>query len=280
MRIRSVVRKISAALVRPALSLIRSDKGVVVVTLHNVSHSQTGWFEEVVRVVANNYDIASADDLSSEREESFDNIKVLFTFDDGFLSSRKLAEEVLSKYGIKAIYFITEGFVGLNKDEAVEFAQKNFYPDSRMGQLSREDYRSMSWDDVKWLLDHQHSVGAHTKTHPKMNAVDETTFLDEVIASVERVENILGCQINHFAFPFGTPDVIKLHMIQTASDRFDFIFSNVRGGIADSPGDHFLFRQNLVPGDPIWIVQAMIEGKLDWKSRKLQKQAHSIFSQI
>ena len=63
--------------------------------------------------------------------------------------------------------------------------------------------------------------------------------------------------------------------IDLAKKRFEFVFSNIRGSVSESPGSHFIFRQNIVPNDPIWLVRVMIEGKLDWMYAKLRKLAKS-----
>ena len=66
----------------------------------------------------------------------------------------------------------------------------------------------MSWDDVKSLLFQGHSIGAHSKTHPKLIDLNKDELEDEVVISSQRIENILNINIDNFAFPFGTPSVV------------------------------------------------------------------------
>ena len=137
----------------------------------------------------------------------------------------------------------------------------------------------MSWGDVEWLLDQGHQVGAHSANHIKLiDSETESDLHEEILNSTERLEKRLGSRINTFAFPFGGCSDIGLRALSLAKDRFDYTFSNVRGSVADSPGSHFLFRQNLVPGDPLWLVKAMIEGRMDWKYRRARLAAHHRFS--
>ena len=63
-----------------------------------------------------------------------------------------------------------------------------------------------------------------------------------------------------------------------ASNRYDFIFSNVRGNIHESPSRNFIFRQNIVPGDPLSLIDIMIDGHLDWRYRKVRNNAICKFS--
>ena len=63
-----------------------------------------------------------------------------------------------------------------------------------------------------------------------------------------------------------------------AKKRFDFIFSNVRGNVLESPDRGFIFRQNIVPKDPIWLIRMMINGQLDWKYDTTRNDAKNRFS--
>ena len=263
----SFSRQLKVALSRPFFSLVARQKGLVVVTLHNIKSTDFEWFSQLIEFIDNNFGIMSD---SSET-------KVILTFDDGFLSNVILADKVLSKYGVKALFFITEGFIGLDNDDAFQFAQQYFYPNSHLSDNLKSECKAMSWEDVRFLVAQGHTIGAHTRTHPVLSSLTEHECRDEIINSADRLEKRINQQINYFAFPFGTPEVVARNIIKMSTDRFDFVFSNVRGGIKDSPGNHFLFRQNLVLGDPFWLVKAMIEGRLDWLYRKSQQLAHSKF---
>ena len=43
------------------------------------------------------------------------------------------------------------------------------------------------------------------------------------------------------------------------------MMGSIFAGTEESPGKKFIFRQNIVPGDPTWFLKLVIEGKLDWK---------------
>ena len=266
-----------ATILRPFLSLIPSKNGIVVLTLHNIEERYYNWFEEFIVMIQNCYGFINPEDFNTQ--ENTDEIKVLLTFDDGFFSNKILSDKILSKYGVKALFFITEGFVGLNENQAYDFARKNFYPDSLISNDKRKQ-KSMSWDDVKSLLDDGHSIGAHTKTHPKLVDLKKDELEDEVIISSHRIEKILNINIDNFAFPFGTPSVVTLEALNLSKDNFRYIFSNVRGNVNSSPSNYFIFRQNIVPGDPIWLIKNIIEGRLDWIYKNTQKISHKLFSNL
>ena len=70
-----------------------------------------------------------------------------------------------------------------------------------------------------------------------------------------------------FAYPFGNPESIDRSSVAIASERFSYSFTNVRGNLEESYNRHLLFRQNLVPGMPLWLVEAFLEGRVDWRYR-------------
>jgi len=233
----------------------------------------------VIELINRNYVCSTIEDLDYDMPDN-SKAKILITFDDGFFSNIILADKVLSKYGMRAIFFVAEGFIGLGEEESLKFAKDNLYPNSILSNDQQSECQSMSWDDVGWLVDQGHTIGAHTRTHPKLSSLTEKECYDEIIKSADQLEKRIDQKINHFAFPFGTLESVNRSSIKMATGRFEFVFSNVRGNFEKSPGNHFLFRQNLVPGDPLWLVKAMIEGRLDWRYRKAQQSAHSQLSEL
>ncbi len=273
-------RQLIAKLLRPFLSLFQISGGLSVITFHNIQPNQYSWFEEVIEMLAQNFEFATIDSLDSN-VSGYEGLKILITFDDGFYSSRLMAENYLSRFGIKAIFFITEEFIGLDDAESFQFVKKNFYPNSNIKSDCISSFKAMNWEDIQWLVNQGHSIGAHTGSHLKLSeAEDENQLNNEILVSTNHLERKIGSKVNCFAYPFGTLDSISLHAIKIAQNRFDFIFSNVRGSVSDSPGNHFIFRQNMVPGDPIWLVKAMVEGRLDWRYRKMKDDSHKKFSKI
>ena len=266
-----------ALILKPFLNLIPSSNGIVVITLHNIEEAHYKWFEELIVMIQNSYGFIKPEDFNTG--ENCDKIKVLLTFDDGFLSNKTISDTILFKYGVKALFFITEGFIGLNENQAYDFASKNIYPDSLISMDKRKQ-QAMSWDDVRNLILQGHTVGAHSKTHPKLVDINKAELKDEVVLSTRRVESTLNINIDSYAFPFGTPSVLTLEAVKLFKNNFKYVFSNVRGNVNSSQSDHFIYRQNIVPGEPLWLIKGMIEGKLDWKYKNTQRVAQKLFSHL
>ena len=269
-------RKIFSAILYPALSLLPSKKGVTALTLHNIYPQDYVWFEHLIEKLAQTYEFLDPSNLNDELRAPTKFPKILLTFDDGFLSNKILAERVLTKYGVKAIFFITEGFIGIKKDKITEFVKNSFYPKSKNLRVNSILNTPMSWTDVRWLAENGHMIGAHTKTHPSLSKLNgDDSLIEEIVISADAIEGKIGAKINCFAFPFGTLDSVNKDAVDLAKKRFEYVFSNIRGSVRESPGSHFIFRQNIVPNDPAWLRRVVIEGKLDWKYAKLRKLAKS-----
>jgi peptidoglycan/xylan/chitin deacetylase (PgdA/CDA1 family) len=270
------VRIIAASILKIRSFFFKKKPEFCIVTLHNIPEKNFKWFEDFIDLIDKTYGFINPNDFLAKRG-SIDN-GVLLTFDDGFRSNRVIAENILKKYNVKAVFFVTEKFVGLQKKDSFRFSQKNFYPNSEINQEEEQELMAMSWSDIDWLIDNGHTIGAHTATHKVLAKIKSLDLLqDEVEISANRLENKIKQRVRVFAFPFGTPDSVSIKAFDLAKSRFDYVFSNVRGGANKSPNDYFLFRQNITPGDPLWLVKLIIDGQFDWKHKKNMKIAFKKF---
>lgn len=151
---------------------------------------------------------------------------ILITFDDGYLSQYNFAQNVLSKYDIKSIFFVTNDFIFNNDDE--NFVKKNLFPNIKINNV--EKYKSMNIDHLKKLRENDHLIGAHTKTHSNLAKINDQSKLEkEILEAADELEIKLGFKIKNFAYTFGNFESINKEVIELASSRFEYIFSGMRG---------------------------------------------------
>ena len=83
-----------------------------------------------------------------------------------------------------------------------EFAklQKVNLPDNPV-----EDYRAVSWDEVRELDDSDIEIGVHTQSHPSLGKLEGEQIQVEVLGSVEIIEKQIGHRPKSFCFPNGQP---------------------------------------------------------------------------
>ena len=69
--------------------------------------------------------------------------------------------------------------------------------------------KAMTWDQIKELSQHPLcTIGGHTVSHPALNQLSDDDFRKEVRVGIEKLEKITGQKINHFAYPYGSPNEI------------------------------------------------------------------------
>ena len=65
-------------------------------------------------------------------------------------------------------------------------------------------YRLVSWKQARTMREEGLiTLGGHTRTHPILSRVSQDRARDEIVGSKERIEEMLGCAVTHFAYPNG-----------------------------------------------------------------------------
>ena len=87
---------------------LNKNSGIRVLIYHDVkTEEQIKLFKKQILSLQNEYEFISPTNFQQNLINSKKNKpKILLSFDDGFKSNRKLAEEVLNKLNIKALFFI------------------------------------------------------------------------------------------------------------------------------------------------------------------------------
>lgn len=115
---------------------------------------------------------------------------VVITFDDGYEDNYTQAFPILKKYGFPAIIFMvsdsvnTEGF--------------------------------MTTAQMKELLANDIEIGSHTRTHAYLPDIPVDVRRTEIFGSKRRLEEAMGVQVAHFAYPTGGFDEEIKKMIKEA----------------------------------------------------------------
>ena len=257
---------------RLTVRLVRKKLGPVAITLHHVPDTDFGWIEEFIDGLLEKYEFLSPNEILSGKT-LVDN-KLLLSFDDGFLSQKRLTNKILDPRNIKAVFFVPTSFISLRGEEAFEFAKTRFFPNSYPQDLSFGAYDAMSWSDLSSLLDNDHVIGGHTGTHPQLSMLTNDQQRQEIVDSADILGEKLGISIKQFAYPFGSIQAVNRASVDIAQERFEISYSNIRGMLDEQASSHFLFRQNIVPGMPMWMAMAAVEGRLDWWYANIRRSAY------
>ncbi|MCW7462952.1 polysaccharide deacetylase family protein [Leptospira limi] len=188
---------------------------------------------------------------------------LLLSFDDGYISNRRVTEEVLEKMGIKALFFIISDFVSIsNYEDSKTFVSANVYPDYTPEQVP-DSWLPMNWNDLKFLLEKGHSIGSHTKTHARLSKIENLDQLkDEIINSKQILENKLGITIKHFAYTFGDLGSFSEIALSIAKTNYEFVHTGLRGNNFKTY-PWAIRREATSPEDSLQLISAFLEGGAD-----------------
>ena len=103
---------------------------------------------------------------------------------------------------------IREDILKYDQSQIIESLQKAF-SDYHNDWLKPIREKAMTWDQIKELCQHPLcTIGGHTVSHPALNQLSDEDFRQEVRVGIEKLESVTGHKINHFAYPYGSPNEI------------------------------------------------------------------------
>jgi len=117
---------------------------------------------------------------------------VVITFDDGFQDCVRYAVPVLQSHGFTAVFYLVAGLVG----ETSRWLQPG-----PAGNLAL-----MDWPAARQLEAMGFRCGAHTMTHPRLVDLSRSACGEELRDSRHLLEDHLGHDVRHLAYPFGSLD--------------------------------------------------------------------------
>jgi peptidoglycan/xylan/chitin deacetylase (PgdA/CDA1 family) len=144
---------------------------------------------------------------------ALDEHAVAITFDDGFESFGRIAAPLLLAAGLPVTLFVVSDRVGGENDWNV-------------GEGSIPTHPLLGWDALGQLVEAGVTIGAHTRTHPRLSRLSRRRLEDEILGSAERIEAEVGHRPRAFAYPFGDLDERSVDIVSGAFDfavttRFD-----------------------------------------------------------
>ena len=111
------------------------------------------------------------------------------TFDDGYLNNLIHALPVLQRHGFSSTCYAVSSLLGQTNrwDAAQGIAQTPLMGADQLRQ---------------WVAGGQ-EVGAHTRSHAHLSALDAAAAADEIAGSREALEQLLEHPVRHFCYPYG-----------------------------------------------------------------------------
>jgi peptidoglycan/xylan/chitin deacetylase (PgdA/CDA1 family) len=130
---------------------------------------------------------------------------VVLTFDDGYENFYEYAWPALSRYGFPAMVYLLSGLIG--------------QPSGWFEQDGRETPQLMGRERILQLRREGVDFGSHGVNHLKLAEIDGASTQHEVFESKRQLEDLLGEEVRHFCYPYGSHDLNAASAVEAAGYR-------------------------------------------------------------
>ena len=148
------------------------------------------------------------------------------TFDDGFRNFATEAAPVLLEWGLPVTVFLVTGRMGGTNDWDA-------------GDESIPALPLLDWKEAGRLAETGVEIGAHSRTHPRMEALEASRLDEEVGGSAEDIRARLGTRPRGFAYPYGVCDRSAAARVQ---EEYDWAVTAELAPLSGRPRSHRLPR--------------------------------------
>lgn len=179
-----------------------------VLNYHVISDDTTPHFFQQMKAL-----VELAKPVSAVRDQEFQPgiAYVALTFDDAFCSFARNAWPVLRELRIPVTVFVPSGYLG-RRSTWVDYGGDN--------PVGEEVMDSKTLLDI--ATDELVDVGSHTVTHADLARLSDEEVLQELNASRETLEKMLGRRIEAISFPYGSFGDRELRLSKEAGYRYQF----------------------------------------------------------
>jgi peptidoglycan/xylan/chitin deacetylase (PgdA/CDA1 family) len=175
-------------------------------------------------------------------KSSLPNKAVLITFDDGFEDNYLNAFHILQRYNVPAIIYLATEFIG----------QTNKW----MPVPTYSQRKMLSWTQIQEMSSHGIQFGSHTVSHPKLTELDDDCVSKELVQSKQTIEDRLGLECRHFAYPYGLLTEKTRDWVQQAGFK---TACSTQSGFNNAKCDPLiLHRIDVYGNDSLWKFQQKV----------------------
>jgi len=145
---------------------------------------------------------------------------VVLTFDDGYRNFREHAFPILLHFGFPATVYLVSGLLGGRAEWLdVENPKPSLMTPEEIRELHREGVR----------------FGSHGITHSRLSCIGPEAAREEIFASRQTLEDLLGEAVEHFCYPYGDYDDDVRRLVHDAGYRSALTCIRGAANEADNP---------------------------------------------
>jgi peptidoglycan/xylan/chitin deacetylase (PgdA/CDA1 family) len=175
-------------------------------------------------------------------------LRIVLTFDDGYLDNLKVAAPLLVELGIPFTVFVCTDAVAQRKS----------------GFLEPDDVRELaSLPGVQ--------IGSHSASHARLTRCDDLQLHQELAGSKSYLEDLIGGQVCTLSYPHGDVDrrvrdvAEKVGYVIGCTSRFDIN--------AESRDPLLLCRTDIWAEDTVSVFEEKLQGDWDWNRWRMADPA-------
>jgi peptidoglycan/xylan/chitin deacetylase (PgdA/CDA1 family) len=203
-------------------------------------------FARQVRWLKKNFDLVTLEEAQARIRGRNARAAVSLTFDDGYADNCRQALPLLIEEQVPCTYFVCTRHV---------LDGSPFPHDVGMGKPLAPN----TIEELRGLAAAGIEIGAHTRTHCNLGAIDQATVLhDEVVAAGSELAAALGRPVRYFAFPYGQYANLNQRVFAAAREAGYQAVCSAYGGY-NFPGDDAFHLQRIHADDDMlrfknWIT--------------------------
>jgi peptidoglycan/xylan/chitin deacetylase (PgdA/CDA1 family)/folate-dependent phosphoribosylglycinamide formyltransferase PurN len=134
---------------------------------------------------------------------------------------------------------------------------------------SREDFPSLSPEQLRFLAAHGIEIDSHTRTHFDCGARDRARLDEEIAGSKKDLEKILGRKVCYFAFPWGKAANISPEAAQLAAANYEHFLSAFGGFNHPAAAGYEHLKRISMPAS-LWELELAIQGVLNFGQDRIE----------
>lgn len=156
-------------------------------------------FQEQIKFLSESYPIISLTEGMRQGYKTKSEIRIILSFDDGYIDNYDIVFPILRKRGLPAAFFVATDYIGNGP-----------FPDwKEICKRERPNYdftkdRCVSWHELSEMAKNGMEIGSHGITHRSLASLSSEEAFYEIRKSKEILEAKLEKPCLHFAFPFGS----------------------------------------------------------------------------
>jgi peptidoglycan/xylan/chitin deacetylase (PgdA/CDA1 family) len=161
---------------------------------------------------------------------------IVITFDDVFADAAKHAPDALARFGFTATFFVVAGLAGRHSG----------WTQARRGFTAP----LAGWDTLRALERAGHTCGSHSLTHPRLATLTPRECERELLESRHLLEDRLGHQVAHLAYPYGSHSAAVIAAARSAEYR---TASTIVPGLVSGMSHRWALPRATIKGDRSFV---------------------------